>query len=100
VQQRTHEIGIQMALGASPAAVKWGVLATGLWHAIGGVGIGMVCALAVSRMVATSIPTLSQPDLRGAAIVIGTILAVSITATWLPARRATRIDPVQALRFE
>jgi predicted permease len=99
VQQRRHEIGVRMALGASPARVKWGVLAIGLWQAIGGVGLGVACALAVSRMVATSIPALGQFDMRGAAVVSGTMLAVSIAATWLPAHRATRIDPVQTIRF-
>jgi predicted permease len=100
VGRRTPEIGIRMALGARPADVLRSVLAQGAKLTLAGTAIGVAGALLLTRYLRTLLYGVSPNDplvLAGAALVLG---AVAMLAVWLPARRATRIDPLQALRSE
>jgi predicted permease len=100
VAQRTREIGIRMALGATREAVLRFVLARGMRAVAFGVLVGIAGALFVSRLLRSSLFGISDTDLTsylGASALLALSAAV---ACWLPARRATRIDPMQALRHE
>ncbi len=100
VQQRTHEIGIRLALGASSRQVRRMVVMQGMRLALAGVAIGIGAALGLSRVIATFLFGVKERDpavFTAAAVVLS---AVSLIAVWLPARRATRIDPAVSLRCE
>jgi predicted permease len=100
VSRRTQEIGIRMALGAKPADVMRSVLGDGGKLAAIGTAIGIAGALALTRYLKTLLYEVSTTDpaaLVGAAALLG---LVALTAVWLPARKATRVDPVVALRSE
>jgi putative ABC transport system permease protein len=100
VRVRTREIGIRMALGASPAGVRREVMASGAVHAVAGIVIGVTSALALWTLVSTYVPGLGQVDAGTVAALSGVVFAVSVSASWLPARRAARVDPLVALRYE
>ena len=97
---RTGEIGIRMALGATPAAVMRMVLGHGRRLTLLGIAIGITGALAVSQLMQQALFEVdpADPIIYGAVSML--LLLVAETASWLPARRATRIDPVTALRGE
>jgi predicted permease len=100
VARRTREIGIRMALGAERSSVLWLVLREVALMVIVGVAIGLPLAAALSRVVRSQLFALSPYDpiaLAGAAVLL---VAVALGAGYLPARRATRIDPMLALRYE
>jgi len=100
VSQRTAEIGIRMALGATPQSVLRMVLGQGVRLAAIGIAIGVAVALAVTRLMQRALFEVQPHD---PAIYLGLaalILAVACVACWIPARRATRIDPIEALRAE
>jgi putative ABC transport system permease protein len=100
VAQRTHEIGIRMALGARPAAVLREVVGQGLGWAAGGLGLGLVGALATTRLLRSVVESVQPLDpLVYAATILG-MLACAAVASLLPARRAVRVDASVALRDE
>jgi predicted permease len=98
VAQRTHELGVRMALGASGGAVKWLVVRQGLVLGMLGVGVGAVASLAVARLLANMTFGITTHDPLTFGVVAAVLLAVAMLASYIPARRATRIDPLQALR--
>lgn len=100
VTRRTREIGIRIALGARGAEVRRMILREALTLAVLGLTLGVPCALVATRLIATMLFGLSSHDPVTLAIVAGVLLAVSAVASYLPARRAMRVDPMVALRHE
>jgi ABC-type antimicrobial peptide transport system permease subunit len=100
VSQRIHEIGIRMALGASPVHVMRMVLSQGLKLALGGVSTGVLAALGATRLLATQLYQVAPNDPLTFVAVPILFVAIAIAACYLPARRATHVDPLVALRFE
>ncbi len=98
VKQRTAEIGVRMALGASRGAVMSMVLRQGAGLAAVGLILGLAGALALTRLIAGWLYGVSPVDAATLATVAGLLLAVSLAASAIPAWRAARIDPVAALR--
>jgi putative ABC transport system permease protein len=103
VSQQTHYIGVRMALGASPTDILKMVLKQGLVLALLGLGIGVVAALGLMQVVtkkSTLLFEVSGYDLGTFSIVTGALFVVALLACYLPARRATKVDPLVALRYE
>jgi ABC-type antimicrobial peptide transport system permease subunit len=98
--QRTREIGVRMALGATPASVRGTVLRRGVAVSVTGLAVGMVVALSLRAVAKPLLYGVSPADPITFVAVCAVLLVVGIVATWLPARRAARLDPVKALRFD
>ncbi len=99
-RQRTHEIGIRIALGAGKAAILRDVLRQGLILTGAGLGIGLIAALFLTRFLRSMLFGVGTTDLVTFATVVIVLCAVAACACYLPARRAVAVDPVQALRTE
>jgi ABC-type antimicrobial peptide transport system permease subunit len=100
VGQRQREIGIRMALGAAQHDVLWMVLRETLTLALIGVAIGLGCAWPLTKLVQTQLFGIAPSDFTTMAAASFGIAAVTALAGFIPAKRATTIDPIRALRWE
>jgi putative ABC transport system permease protein len=100
VNQRWNEIGIRVALGAKPADVVVMILRQGMVLVVAGLGVGVLAALALTRLMRTLLFEVQPADPFTFAGVSLTLAAVALMACYLPARRALRVDPLLALRRE
>src|SRR6266540_923352 len=100
VTQRTREIGIRMALGANAAGIFRLVVGHGLTLTAIGLGIGLAVAVAGTRLLATLLFGVSATDPLTFAVIALLLALVALLACWIPARRATKVDPMEALRAE
>ncbi|MEO7598645.1 MAG: ABC transporter permease [Opitutus sp.] len=100
VVQRTPEIGVRVALGAASSDVIWLILRTGLKLTLWGTFIGLMAAYGVSRALSQALPRMPVDDPLVLVGVAAILIAIGLVACWLPARRASRVDPIVALRAE
>ena len=100
VAQRTQEIGVRMAVGAARSQIVWLVLRRGLSQIAWGLVIGTVASAALAKVMPGGLEGVSAYDPVALAVIVALLTAVSIVACVVPARRATRVDPVVALRVE
>lgn len=100
VVQRTGEIGIRMALGAQWKDVLWLILSLGARLVLAGTLIGVVGAYTVARLLIAEIPTLPTRDPFALTVITISLFVVALAACYLPARRAAKVDPMVALRYE
>ena len=100
VIQRTHEIGIRMSLGAQPGQVLRLVMGQGAKLALAGIAVGIAAALALTRLMRSLLFEVSPADPLTFAAIAALLVAVALAACYIPARRAMRVDPMTALRYE
>jgi len=100
VEQRTQEIGIRLALGAETARVRRMIVFQGMRLAIVGVVVGLASAFGLTRFIASFLFGVQAWDPVVFTAVPAALAAVALFAVWVPARRASRVDPIQALRYE
>jgi ABC-type antimicrobial peptide transport system permease subunit len=100
VSRRTHEIGVRMALGAARSDVRWLVLREIAMLVGVGVAIGIPATLAGGRLVSNMLFGLRGTDAASLSMAVVILLGVGLMAGYLPARRASRVDPMVALRYE
>jgi len=100
VAQRTHEIGIRLALGASGERVLREVVGRGARLTLAGAAIGVAAAVALARFASAVLFGVRPTDPAALAAAVVTLAAVSLAACYVPARRASRVDPVVALAEE
>ena len=98
--QQTREIGVRMALGATPASVRSAVLRRGVMVSVVGLAVGLAAVVSLRALAVPLLYGVTPTDPITLASVCVVLLAVGVVATWLPARRAAKLDPVKALRFE
>jgi len=100
VAQRTHEIGIRMALGAQKSEVVALIVRGGMKLALAGTGLGLIGAYGLGRLMRSNLYGVASVDYMSFAIVAVLLLAVAWIASWVPARRSAQVDPMIALREE
>ena len=100
VTQRTHEMGVRVALGAQARDVITLIVREGLWIVIPGVVLGAIASLIAGKWVAPLLFNVSPKDPPVIVAVVATLLGVAVLASWVPAQRASRVDPNEALRSD
>jgi predicted permease len=100
VGQRTHEIGVRIALGAKRTDILGLVLNRGIKMALGGVAIGLVAAAGLTRLLGGMLYGVSATDPLTFAVIVLLLVVVALMACFVPARRATKVDPMVALKYE
>ena len=100
VAQRTHEIGIRMALGAQTGAVLKLAVGYGMKLVIIGIAIGLIAAFALTSVMSTLLFGVTATDPTTFTLISLLLVAVAALASYIPARRATKVDPIIALRYE
>jgi len=100
VGQRSREIGIRMALGASHVDVLWDIVKRGLWLVLPGLASGGIAAWLTSRFLQSQLYAITRNDPASYLVAAGLLLITAVVACLLPARRATRVNPIEALRSE
>jgi ABC-type antimicrobial peptide transport system permease subunit len=100
VAQRRGEFGIRLALGASPAGIARLVLGHGLRFTLLGVGLGLAASIALAQVLRSMMPRLEPSDPLLLVLVSAALVAVATASCWVPVRRATKVDPMIALRSE
>ena len=98
IAERTREVGVRLALGAQPADILRMLVVASARVAFGGIGCGLLLASWMTRFIGAQLFGLSAIDIPTIAAACFLLLVVALTATLVPARRATRVDPVVALR--
>jgi len=100
VAQRNREFGVRMALGAPSARIAWQVMRRGLLLAAAGIGLGLLLYATAAPLLSAFLFGVGQHDPATLAEASALLLGIALLASWLPARRAARVDPAQSLRAE
>ncbi len=100
VQQRTNEMGIRIALGAGSGRLLRLVISHGLMLAAIGVAVGLAMSFVLTRLMSSLLFGVKATDFATFGAVAGVLSGVAVLACYIPARRATRVDPIIALRYE
>jgi len=100
VRQRTAEIGMRMVFGAQRGTILQLIVGEGLRLSAAGIGVGLLAAAAVTRVMATMLIGVTPTDPATFLGIVVLFVGIAVSASWLPARRASRLDPMNALREE